>query len=250
MPRRILSRETASTETSMSSPIMMLWLVFRVRTNIAASGLAAHNAAAPPTTVALTRPLASPGPARDIHRHGPQAASLTAKPDSCLGPPGPHGRLDRAPARHPGLGAARVPPPPRARPRGRGRREISSCATRSRPRSRGDPATRRPPPRRRTRSRRRNPRRSRRARPARTARTARTARPSRRRRRRRRRGRRGGRRPARGRDAGDLRPRPDDGFGLWLDPAVADDPVYSEHWAGHRQVEVTIEPDRIVIRRA
>ena len=41
----------------------------------------------------------------------------------------------------------------------------------------------------------------------------------------------------------------DDGFGLWLDPAVADDPVYSEHWAGHRQVEVTIEPDRIVIKR-
>ena len=41
----------------------------------------------------------------------------------------------------------------------------------------------------------------------------------------------------------------DDGFGLWLDPAVEDDPVYSEHWAGHRQVEVTIEPDRIVIRR-
>ena len=41
----------------------------------------------------------------------------------------------------------------------------------------------------------------------------------------------------------------DDGFGLWLDPAVEDDPVYSEHWAGHRQVEVTIEPDRIVIKR-
>ncbi len=41
----------------------------------------------------------------------------------------------------------------------------------------------------------------------------------------------------------------DDGFGLWLDPAVEDDPVYSEHWAGHRQVEVTIEPDRIVVKR-
>jgi hypothetical protein len=40
-----------------------------------------------------------------------------------------------------------------------------------------------------------------------------------------------------------------DGFGLWLDPAVEDDPVYSEHWAGQRKVEVTIEPDRIVIRR-
>jgi hypothetical protein len=41
----------------------------------------------------------------------------------------------------------------------------------------------------------------------------------------------------------------DDGFGLWLDPAVEDDPVYTEHWAGHRRVEVTIEPDRIVIKR-
>jgi hypothetical protein len=42
----------------------------------------------------------------------------------------------------------------------------------------------------------------------------------------------------------------EEGFGLWLDPAVEDDPVYTEHWAGHRQIEVTIEPDRIVIRRA
>ena len=42
----------------------------------------------------------------------------------------------------------------------------------------------------------------------------------------------------------------DDGFGLWLDPAVADDPVYAEHWKGHRPVEVTIEADRIVIRRS
>jgi hypothetical protein len=41
-----------------------------------------------------------------------------------------------------------------------------------------------------------------------------------------------------------------DGYGLWLDPAVADDPVYEEHWKGHRQVEVTVEADRIVIRRS
>jgi hypothetical protein len=40
-----------------------------------------------------------------------------------------------------------------------------------------------------------------------------------------------------------------DGFGLWLDPAVEDDPVYTEHWAGHRRVEVTVEPDRIVVKR-
>jgi hypothetical protein len=42
----------------------------------------------------------------------------------------------------------------------------------------------------------------------------------------------------------------EEGYGLWLDPAVADNAVYAEHWAGHRPVEVTIEEDRIVIRRA
>ena len=42
----------------------------------------------------------------------------------------------------------------------------------------------------------------------------------------------------------------EEGYGLWLDPAVADNPVYAEHWAGHRPVEVTIEEDKIVIRRA
>jgi hypothetical protein len=42
----------------------------------------------------------------------------------------------------------------------------------------------------------------------------------------------------------------EEGYGLWLDPSVADNAVYAEHWAGHRPVEVTIEEDRIVIRRA
>ena len=42
----------------------------------------------------------------------------------------------------------------------------------------------------------------------------------------------------------------EEGYGLWLDPAVQDDPVYAEHWAGHRPVEITIEEDMIVIRRA
>jgi hypothetical protein len=67
----------------------------------------------------------------------------------------------------------------------------------------------------------------------------------------RRRGRRGGRRRrTRGRrplegtfDHGE------EGYGLWLDPAVQDDAVYAEHWAGHRPVTVAIETDRIVIRR-
>jgi hypothetical protein len=42
----------------------------------------------------------------------------------------------------------------------------------------------------------------------------------------------------------------EEGYGLWLDPDVQDDPVYAEHWAGHRPVEVVIEEDQIVIRRA
>ncbi|MGH2974035.1 MAG: hypothetical protein ACRDLL_04095 [Solirubrobacterales bacterium] len=41
-----------------------------------------------------------------------------------------------------------------------------------------------------------------------------------------------------------------DGYGLWLDPAVKDSPVYKEHWAGKREVTVRIDADQIVIRRA
>lgn len=41
-----------------------------------------------------------------------------------------------------------------------------------------------------------------------------------------------------------------DGYGLWLDAAVKDNPVYAEHWAGKREVTVRIEADQIVIRRA
>jgi hypothetical protein len=70
---------------------------------------------------------------------------------------------------------------------------------------------------------------------------------------RRRRGRRGGRGRARGRGGKALEGTFDhgeEGYGLWLDPAVQDDPTYAEHWAGHRPVTVTIEPNRIVISRA
>jgi hypothetical protein len=67
----------------------------------------------------------------------------------------------------------------------------------------------------------------------------------------RRRGRRGGRRrKARTGPLEGTFDHGDEGYGLWLDPAVQDDPVYAEHWAGHRPVTVTIEPDRIVISRA
>jgi hypothetical protein len=67
----------------------------------------------------------------------------------------------------------------------------------------------------------------------------------------RRRGRRGGRR---------RRPKPasyeatfdhgEDGYGLWLDPSVVDNPVYAEHWAGKRAIIVTLDRDSITIRRA
>src|SRR4051812_30377818 len=42
----------------------------------------------------------------------------------------------------------------------------------------------------------------------------------------------------------------EEGYGLWLDPAAQDDPVYAEPWAGHRPIQVTIEEDQIVTRRA
>jgi hypothetical protein len=69
----------------------------------------------------------------------------------------------------------------------------------------------------------------------------------------RRRGRRGGRGRRRVGAASELEGTFDhgeEGYGLWLDPAVADNAVYAEHWAGHRPVVVTIEEDQIVIRRA
>jgi hypothetical protein len=69
------------------------------------------------------------------------------------------------------------------------------------------------------------------------------------RKRRRRRGRRGGRSRRKELEAtfdhGET-----DGYGLWLDAAVKENPVYTEHWAGKRDVTVRIEADQIVIRRA
>jgi hypothetical protein len=70
--------------------------------------------------------------------------------------------------------------------------------------------------------------------------------------RRRRRGRRGGRGRRRGGQPAPLEGTFDhgeEGYGLWLDPSIQDNPVYAEHWAGHRPVTVSVEPDRIVITR-
>jgi hypothetical protein len=67
-----------------------------------------------------------------------------------------------------------------------------------------------------------------------------------------------GRRRRRGRRGGRGRRRPafeatfdhgEEGYGLWLDPSIVDDPVYAEHWAGHRPISVTITSDQIVINR-
>jgi hypothetical protein len=72
--------------------------------------------------------------------------------------------------------------------------------------------------------------------------------------RRRRRRRRGGRGRRGRRGGGPLEATFDqgetEGYGLWLDPAVKDNPVYAEHWAGQRALKVTIEPERIVLERA
>jgi hypothetical protein len=69
----------------------------------------------------------------------------------------------------------------------------------------------------------------------------------------RRRGRRGGRRRGGARGGGSplegTFDHGEEGYGLWLDPAIQDNPIYAEHWAGHRPVEVSVEEDRIVIRR-
>jgi hypothetical protein len=69
-------------------------------------------------------------------------------------------------------------------------------------------------------------------------------------RRRRRRRRRGGRGRGRKRpleatfDQGE-----EEGYGIWLDPSIKDDPIYAEHWAGRKALRVTIEPERIVLER-
>ena len=67
--------------------------------------------------------------------------------------------------------------------------------------------------------------------------------------RRRRRGRRGGRGRRKELEA-TFDHGEEDGYGLWLDASVKDNPVYAEHWAGNRDVTVRIDADQIVIRRA
>jgi len=68
-------------------------------------------------------------------------------------------------------------------------------------------------------------------------------------RRRRRRGRRGGRGRRRPEYEATFDHGERDGYGLWLDPSIKDNPVYARHWAGKSEVTVRIDPDQIVIRR-
>jgi hypothetical protein len=69
-------------------------------------------------------------------------------------------------------------------------------------------------------------------------------------RRRRRRGRRGGRREQTGNELEGTFDHGEEGFGLWLDPAIQDIPAYRDSWADKRDVTVTVEADQIVIRRS
>jgi cold shock CspA family protein len=41
-----------------------------------------------------------------------------------------------------------------------------------------------------------------------------------------------------------------DGWGMWFDPAVADDPIWKEHWAGVETVVVKVAEDSIVLEVA
>lgn len=38
-----------------------------------------------------------------------------------------------------------------------------------------------------------------------------------------------------------------DGWGMWFDPAVADDPIWKEHWAGVESVVVKVAEDSIIL---
>lgn len=65
----------------------------------------------------------------------------------------------------------------------------------------------------------------------------------------RRRGKRGGRRRGKrgGKTLDATFEQGKDGYGLWLDPAIADEAVFTENWKGKRALRVTVEKGRIVL---
>src|SRR5436853_6001670 len=96
----------ARTETSISSPIMMLWLDFRVRTSIGASALSLKKSPLHPRVSfqarnpfrAQSNPIHTPiGSLAALH--GEKVAEAAAQSDSDMGAAGPHGCLDRPSAR-------------------------------------------------------------------------------------------------------------------------------------------------------
>jgi hypothetical protein len=66
----------------------------------------------------------------------------------------------------------------------------------------------------------------------------------------RRRGRRGGRRRSKIPNYEATFEHGGEGYGFWIDPSIVDNPVYGEHWAGHRAIVVRVDPETITIRRA
>jgi len=66
----------------------------------------------------------------------------------------------------------------------------------------------------------------------------------------RRRGRRGGRRRGRRGQAVEATfEQGDEGYGLWLDPAIAENQVFVENWKDKRALRATIESNRIILER-
>ena len=65
----------------------------------------------------------------------------------------------------------------------------------------------------------------------------------------RRRGKRGGRRRGKrgGKTLDATFEQGKEGYGLWLDPAIADEPIFTENWKGKRALRVTVEQGRIVL---
>ena len=251
IPMRTLSPATERTEISISSPIMMLWLVFLVSTSIAATG---DWNLARGTRLRGTSHSASPAPAPACAANRLDSrAAMAGKPlRSQLNQIRAwvrEGRTDAWIAHQLEISASELRDFRRrndleARLRAR---HLRRSSRRDRGRGRGRDARRR---RGRGRGRRRGggrrgPGRRGRRRPTRTPGTTANAPAAARRRR-------GGRGRRRGGSTleGSFDHGEQDGYGLWLDPKIKDNPVYAEHWAGHRPVRVSIEADQIVIRRA
>src|SRR5919204_6410526 len=96
MPMRTFSPMIDSTETSMSSPIMMLWFDFRVRTSM--WGPPCHRGGGGHLNNGPVERQATGVQESHLHRlprqgHGTTLTATAPQSDPRLGPPGPHRRL-------------------------------------------------------------------------------------------------------------------------------------------------------------